>query len=920
MLTISKMYNTLKKYEMDNYYLGENAPKVEFSGEISNKLGLKFISGGAFENIVAGKNINGEMLVRPGISGKHNPGRDVVLSPDKSVALSCYLSQNPDDRRKIIEAHREAVKCVAGYIEKDLILARIDHGRAGIERICTGNMLYTEFEHNTSRELDPQLHTHLIIFNITGLPGGSFKAMENRNVYDCRKLLCRIYENQLCRSMRSHGFDAGISKEGYAQIEGVDNKIRDLFSKRTVNMKEKLKRYFEAKGINPADEINKGNTKGLEKAIMLYTRKPKKAVDLDKIISEWKKELAGMGKSERDIPESRGIELFKNIHENSPEKYIQMALDEVTQARGFFSKKDILSHSLSLSKAEFDIKELEKAFYNNRNLIILEKQARIGCGYHTAYTTPGIIETEKNNLLHALKWRQDFKPEYKEDGACKAAADYFFTPEQNKTFRELLISGDRMDLLKSEGAGNRYFLLPALIRAYREKGYDTVLIAPDGRNARSLEAAVNIEVLSPDRFLSQNRRENGEKTLYIADRLDLIGPVKIGKIMDRADFANSKIVFTGEFYRTGREAGRDFRNFCLALNKFDIAGDVTGHERHYKIPEHELLKLREHSSLITESALYKLEKNASLKTGYKTGELKYSICRDYLKDPQNSVVLTRSWREKNELNLFIRENLEKAGTVENSARIAVRSGDVFGGQAGLKKDSGNYEKGQRISALNNVRGMKKGETGTVIDVDPGTSSVKVAIDSSRRHAVINPSKDYKKYRVEELRETYFGRGDRIVFLKSAAETGIKRGECAIVKEIGENKIRAVLDNQRSIEFDYKKHNFFDHAYAAMSLDSISERGKNVLLDLRAGAGRPYLGPEIENCLRSLKPGMRIYTDNIEYVKTKMEEINFNDFKLSYENNKFMAVEKIKAVERECRSIRYEKSLERSRSMQWGIGM
>ncbi|MGA2142219.1 MAG: MobF family relaxase, partial [Brevinematales bacterium] len=201
MLTISKMYNSLKKYEMDNYYLGENAPVYEFGGKMAERFGLKYISGGVFENVTSGKDASGAVLVRQGRAGYHNPGRDVVMSPDKSVAISCYLGRDNENRIKIMESHREAVKSVAGYIEKELILARINHGKNGIERVSTGLMLYAGFEHHTSRELDPQLHTHLVIFNSTSLPDGPparcpAKAMENRNIYDCRKLLCRIYENQ----------------------------------------------------------------------------------------------------------------------------------------------------------------------------------------------------------------------------------------------------------------------------------------------------------------------------------------------------------------------------------------------------------------------------------------------------------------------------------------------------------------------------------------------------------------------------------------------------------------------------------------------------------------------------------------------------------------------------------------------------
>ena len=921
MLTISKMYRTLKKYEMDYYYLGKNAPEIAFRGKLAERLGLTNISGGAFECITAGKNAIGETLVRPGISGFHNPGRDIVLSPDKSVAISCYLSQNKDDRMKIINAHREAVKCITVYIEKELILARINHGSGGTERISTGNMLYTEFEHNTSRESDPQLHTHLIIFNMTRLPGDRIRAMENRNIYDCRKLLCRIYENQLCRNLRSKGFDATITKEGYASIPGVSKDLIDIFSKRTVNMKERLTGYFNSKGMDPTEEISKGNTRGLENSIMLYTRKPKKAEDLGRLINNWKSELSGAGKSLKDIPRSRNINLLKNNYGISPEIYIRKAIDEITANRGFFSKKDILSHSLNLSKAEIDIRNLEKAFHNNGDLLILDKQIRIGCGYHTAYTTPAMIELEKNNLSRVLNLRQRFIPEFKEDEAGRLAADFCLTKEQTTILRELLLSNDRMDLLKCGKDTGCDFILPAVVRAFSEKGYEVVLISPDSRMARSLETDLNIEALSPDRFLSQNRIENGEKTLYIADRLDLIGPAKIGNIMEKADNPFSKIICTGKLYSTGREAGRDFRNFCNAFNKFTEGENIANHKKYLRITSEELSKLHEFSLIESENIISRLEKKGSVIKSFNTYEVLDSIRKDYLKDPQNTVVITRSWREKNDLNRFIRSGLEKGGTVTNLAIIPVRSGDIFHGQVSLKKEFLNYEEGLKIKALSNFRGMKKGETGTIIGIDPDNPVVKVAVDFSSRIVFINPRMDYKKYRAEELRETTFGTGDRIVFLKSSVENGIKRGEQAVIEKIENNEIKAVLENQCSITIDYKNYNYFDHAYAASGPYFHSGQGKNTLLDLRVPNDRKKdFGSELENSLRNIKPGTRIYTNNIDYVKNTMEKINLSRAILSYKIDRERTIEIMKSENREYQAIKYELLNERRQSLQMEIGM
>jgi hypothetical protein len=338
------------------------------------------------------------------------------------------------------------------------------------------------------------------------------------------------------------------------------------------------------------------------------------------------------------------------------------------------------------------------------------------------------------------------------------------------------------------------------------------------------------------------------------------------------DTPGGKIIFTGELYSYGREAGRDFRNFCHAMNKSDDPGIFRKEKRQSGISEDELIKNREGDRIKAENGINRLLASGSIIQSSDGSILREAIRADYMKNPQNSIVLARSWREKNELNGFIRAGFEKTGAVANSALISVRSGDIFNGQACLKKDIANYEEGHRIEAISNVRGMKKGETGTIIGMDASGRSVKVAIGGSRRIALINPGKDYKKYSVWETREEKFGRGDRILFLRSW-ESGIKRGETAVIESIDNNMIKVLTGNRKVIVFDHGRYNYFDHAYAASGPLPFSRAGKNILLDLRAPHGRSAgFGAELEHHLAGLKPGTRIYTDNIGMLKARMAEL------------------------------------------------
>jgi conjugative relaxase-like TrwC/TraI family protein len=86
---------------------------------------------------------------------------DFTFSAPKSVSVMAVLGE--DDRlvdahaRAVDEALRELEACAAG---------RVRRSGANEDRV-TGNLAIAVYDHDTSRELDPQLHTHAVAANLT---------------------------------------------------------------------------------------------------------------------------------------------------------------------------------------------------------------------------------------------------------------------------------------------------------------------------------------------------------------------------------------------------------------------------------------------------------------------------------------------------------------------------------------------------------------------------------------------------------------------------------------------------------------------------------------------------------------------------------------------------------------------------------
>jgi conjugative relaxase-like TrwC/TraI family protein len=86
---------------------------------------------------------------------------DFTISAPKSVSIMAVVGGD----KRLIEAHANAVAEALKELEANAA-ARVRRDRADADRI-TANLAIAVYHHDTSRELDPQLHTHAVAANLT---------------------------------------------------------------------------------------------------------------------------------------------------------------------------------------------------------------------------------------------------------------------------------------------------------------------------------------------------------------------------------------------------------------------------------------------------------------------------------------------------------------------------------------------------------------------------------------------------------------------------------------------------------------------------------------------------------------------------------------------------------------------------------
>ena len=279
-------------YERDGYYAKDDPEHREASGwagKGAEELGLKGpVNPEAFRAVLEGKvpDGSGTELGRRGKDGEihHRPGRDLTFSAPKSVSIAALIG---DDKR-IVEAHDRAVAATLAWIEKNAAETRMKDPDTGtMARVGNQKIVAATFRHDTSRNLDPQLHTHAVLANMLKGEDGKWRSMANEGLYARQKLIGMLYRSELAAGLARLGY--GIEKthaDGRFEIAGVPRAAIEVFSTRRAEIEAAMaERNLGASGDSPR----------LAERAALMTRAAKRDIDRDELRGVWAKQAADLG-------------------------------------------------------------------------------------------------------------------------------------------------------------------------------------------------------------------------------------------------------------------------------------------------------------------------------------------------------------------------------------------------------------------------------------------------------------------------------------------------------------------------------------------------------------------------------------------------------------------------------------------------
>ena len=224
-------------------------------GQGAAALGLhpgKPVGARAFERLLQGHVIGARIRLGRRRDGQHEhrPGFDITFSAPKSVSLAALLptKEHPHGDRAVIRAHTAAVRETLDWIEGTLLETRgWDPATGKRPRVKTPWMVAALFRHIASRNLDPQLHTHAVIANMTRDGDGRWKSVEPTLLHRNARLIGAYYRDRLARHLIAKGYSilpAMVGRLPSFELAGYGRELRDAFSTR----RHEILAYVDGKG------------------------------------------------------------------------------------------------------------------------------------------------------------------------------------------------------------------------------------------------------------------------------------------------------------------------------------------------------------------------------------------------------------------------------------------------------------------------------------------------------------------------------------------------------------------------------------------------------------------------------------------------------------------------------------------------
>ena len=757
----------------------------------------------------------------------HRPGRDLTFSAPKSVSLAALVGRDA----RVIDAHDRAAGRALDWFERNAAETRMkDPGTGRMARTGNQKTVIATFRHDTSRNLDPALHTHSVIANMVQGEDGKWRTMANERLYASKMLLGAMYRNELAGELGKLGY--GIEKthaDGRFEIAGVPREVIDAYSTR----RAEIEAAVAERGAGGTAENQR-----LAQRAALMTRAARRDVDRAALRESWQRQAAALGfDAHALVAEARsreaGLDAAREA-ETAPSRIggpggaapvretgletpaaaaAAWAVAHLSEREAVFARIDLLAAALAFSPGAAPAGGIE------REVAALEKAgtlhgARLPGMDGLLTTDRALVDERETAALMEIGQGRGAAP-MRGRAVDKALRNGPLTRGQKEAVRLILSAKDRTVGVQGYAGTGKTTMLRRARALMEKKGYEVRGLAPSASAARTLESEAGIASETLQRFLARHAgvaegrmtakgargmRAAFRRTALVVDEGSLASTVQARDLLRIADALRiPRVVLVGDAKQLDAvDAGKPFAQLQAAGMKTAVMDEIM----RQRDPA---LKEAVEASLAGEiaTAFDKLGPNiAEAKPDNLAGA---AAARWLALSPEaraNTGLMAPSHTLRERINEIVRERLVRDGAVRGPAMNAERL--ISRGYTNAEKTlAANYAPGDVVAFRRpyNRLGVDKGDELPVLGVDrkahtvtlQGNGGREVSWDPNRLAARAG---GVEVYRAEEIE---LRAGDRIRWTRNDMGLGLLNSGVAEVAKVAGDRVTFRLEDGRMLD-------------------------------------------------------------------------------------------------------------------------
>lgn len=697
------------------------------------------------------------------------------ISAPKDVSIAYLLGGDT----RIAGWWQESVRETLEEIEA-MTATRVRLGAMMEDRV-TGNMVAAVVTHDSSRALDPQLHTHVCIMNVTfDSVENRWKAVQPNGYYKYQSYLREVGYNKLAEKMKAGGYQIEKARFIGFNIKGFPDDLRKDFSKR----REEIERVASIRNVHSQDELQ---------SIAVKTRADKVHRTPEELKAYWLNEASGhLYEIQPIIAAAQPMDRPLGV---TPSHAMALAEAHLFDRLSVVDERILLREALAVSRGDLTLAELKREITQRVKVGDLLQRGNF-------ITTPEMVALEKS----CIDWSREGK------GSCRAMGSYaasaFLSAEQNHAAETLLASRDRLVVLVGDAGAGKTTTLSAIVRGIHNAGGLTFACAPSSGATLELKERLGIQAETVQQLLVNERLQMqvANRTI-IVDEAGLLSMHQMAGLCQMAEKHNCRLLLVGDIKQHHSvESGDALR----ALQKYADVGTVRLQEIHRQKDEEYKQVVKYLADGMPYSSFAKLDQLGGIREEKDWDKLLDEAATRYVEkiaSGQSCLAVSPVWSEVNAFTAVVRERLTESGTLGAGERLykAVQSLQWTPAE---KSQVENYQVGDVLTFHRDSGGLCKHEMVSVVS----KSREGLILERADGSRLSFDPRERKGFDVGLPRMLAVASGEKLLVRANFAASRLKTGDIVTVRELKEDGAIVLVDG-REIPAHFRQ---FTHGYATTS--------------------------------------------------------------------------------------------------------